>query len=146
MHLGFQLVLSQHMALRQEMTVEGDMVGSLFKRTAMLLREREYQKSLQFVASKKKMERYLDMIDFLFCELVVGFRDRCMRYYAGDGLPLREAPEATPEQIAAWDIFLASSLHVAHEALEQDRRLTWSQLRTTTVELMRHVAPGNDVG
>src|SRR5215471_16035522 len=96
MHLGFQLVMGQRLTLRHEMTLTGQMTRSLFKRTEILLRDSDYQKALQYVASKKKMERYRDVIDFLFCELVAGWKAHCMAFYADEGPPLRDAPEATP--------------------------------------------------
>ncbi len=124
-------------AVKQELTWEGDMVRSLFKKTEKLLRESEFQKSLQFVAPKKKMEPYIDAIDFLFCELVLGFRRDCFRFYRGEGPPLRNIPRATAERIAEWDIFLATSLHVAHAAMDQDRQLSWRQFRQATTEAIR---------
>lgn len=129
--------MSIEVVCEQTMTSTGDMVGSLFKNTAGLLQESDYQLSLEYVASKKKMTAYRDMIDFLFCELVVGFRYHCKRYYDDEGPPLMAHPSATPEQIASWDIFLASALHVAHEAMEQKRRMTWSLFRTMVLQAMQ---------
>jgi len=113
------------------------MVRSLFKTTEQLLKGSEFQKSLQFVAPKKKMEPYRDVIDFLFCELVVGYRADCFRFYRDEGPSLRDMPRATPERIADWDIFLAASLHVAHAAMEQNRRLSWRQFKNVTMEALR---------
>lgn len=132
-----ELTLRTMLALEQRLTCEGDMTRSLFKKTAELLREGEFQRSLEFVAARKNMRRYRDMIDFLFCELVLGFRADCMRFYAGQGHPLRKDPRATPERIAEWDIFLAASLHIAHAALEQNQRLSWEAFRKTTEEALR---------
>lgn len=115
-----------------ELTWDGQMAHSLFRTTADLLREGDFQKSLEFVAPKRKMEPYRDAIDFLFCELVPGFRRDCFRFYEGKGPALREMPCATPETVAAWDLFLSASLHVARAAMEQARRLSWRRFRDTT--------------
>ncbi len=120
-----------------DLTWKGDMAYSLFKETEELLTDGQFQMSLRFVATKKKMARYRDMIDFLFCELVLGYRTACFRFYEGKGAPLREDPRATPEQIAQWDIFLAASLHVARAAMEQDRQLSWNIFRLTTINALR---------
>ncbi|MBI4138711.1 hypothetical protein HY479_00995 [Candidatus Uhrbacteria bacterium] len=104
--------------------------SSVFPHTERLLgSEGDYQKSLEFVASRKKMERYQDVIDFLFCELVIGMRRHCMRYYNGEGPPLRELSIATSERLLLWDAFLMGALEVARAALEQKRRLSWSQYK-----------------
>lgn len=121
--MGPQLVLRPR--LDQRRTWQGDMVRSLFPGTEKLLRDAEFQASLQFVSSKERIAPYRDMIDFLFCELVVGYRQDCFRFYRGEGPPLRAIRRATPERVAGWDKFLVASLHVAHEAMEQDRQWSW---------------------
>ncbi len=86
------------------------------------------------------MQPYRDMVDFLFCELVLGWRKECLRFYEGEGPPLRKHPRATAKQIDKWDIFLATSLRVAHAAMDQDRRLSWVQFRRATAEEVRRAA------
>ena len=135
--MELRLVIRPTVEQRQELPHVGDMARSVFKATERLLQDPDFQKSLQFVASRKKMSAYRDMIDFLFCELVVCFRADCMRYYNDEGPQLRHHPRATPERIAEWDIFLAASLHVAHAAMEQNRRMSWSQFRETTERVLR---------
>jgi hypothetical protein len=100
----------------------GDMVRSLFPETEKLLRDTEFQASLQFVSSEERIAPYRDMIDFLFCELVVGYRRDCFRYYRREGPPLCDIRRVNPERIAGWDKFLMASLHVAHDAMEKDRQ------------------------
>lgn len=113
------------------------MCGSLFPDIAEMLEESDYQKALTFVASRKNMEAYHDNVDFLFCELFKKFRSPCRRFYEGNGPPLHDLPEATPDQIRRWQVFMKGALLVAHAAMEQQRRMSWSQFQGVLAELSR---------
>ena len=80
---------------------------SVFPRVEKMLEESEFQAALKFIASRKKMDRYHDMIDFLLCETFQELRHSCFKYYRGNGPRLIEV--TTKEQREKFEIILAVS-------------------------------------
>ena len=116
------------MQIRQCLVLVGGATESIFPQVeALLLGETDYQGSLEYVAARKKMDRYRSMMDFLFCELYLEWRMSCRRYYAGNGPQLRE--QITPAQLVEYNRRLLVALEVAHEAFVQQRRKTWDVYR-----------------
>lgn len=116
--------------LRQAHSLEDACTHDMFKRTEELLcSDMDFQHSLEFVGSRKDMDRYNSMVDFLFCELVLGYRKKCFLFYEGKERPLREHAVATKEQVAHWDAFLVEALHVARQRFNDKRSASWKSYR-----------------
>lgn len=118
--------LSQKIA--QCLALVGGATESIFPQVeALLLGETDYQEALEYVAARKKMDRYRSMMDFLFCELHPQWRMSCNRYYAGNGPKLME--QITPTQLVEYNQRLLVALEVARELFAQKRRESWEQYR-----------------
>lgn len=125
MHMG--------MELRHEM-VPDTATRNIFKRTQRLLdQSTDHQKALQFVASKKDMARYRDMIDFLFCEIFIEHRRGCFLYYSNKGPQLVNI--LSEEAIERYDHWLVGALNLAHERMSQARMETWTRFRVAVLKI-----------
>lgn len=112
--------------LRHSLSLEliGGAAASVFPLVDVLLLEINYQEALQFVASRKSMNRYRSMVDFLLCEIFVQFRKDCFRFYEGRGNPFRHLIEdgVITESDRQWcERVLVYSLELARKACEANR-------------------------
>jgi hypothetical protein len=104
----------------------------------MLCNSSDLQHALEYVAAKKKIERYQSVMDFLFCELFPIWRFHCFRFYNDAGPPLRE--QAKPEQLAIYDAQLAVALNVAYKLFCEQRCKSWGFYREQFKETLRVTA------
>jgi len=107
---------------------------SLFPNTRTMLASPEVRMALYSVAPVRIRKTYRDAVDFLFCELLTGYRDLCQRFYLGESPPLHALSIATPERTAHWDIMLMAVLMLADEVRTRRRDLTWDRLRDLIIE------------
>lgn len=87
----------------------------------------DYQEALEYVAARKKMDRYRSMVDFLFCEIHPQWRMACNRYYAGNGPKLME--QVTSEQVEGYNHRLLVALDIARKIFAEKRRDSWEKYR-----------------
>lgn len=126
--LSCSLRMETQLAMIQALQVVGGATSSIFPQVeAMLLSSTDHQAALEYVAARKKMERYRSMVDFLFCELHPEWRTACFRYYLGSGPLLKE--QITLEQLVRFNNRLLKALEVAHDTFVQRRRESWVQYR-----------------
>jgi hypothetical protein len=112
--------------LRLEVT--GGTTQSIFPiAEAWLLDCGDHQMALQYVAHKKKMDRYCSMMDFLFCELFIRYRNECFRFYEGGGKPLKELISEAQRQDFQRTL-IAALLH-AYRVWRKRRKLDWVKFR-----------------
>src|SRR3989344_2924738 len=110
----FRLVLRPQIATIQSLEITGGATESIFKNAEMfLLESTDHQKALEYVALRKRMDRYRSVMDFVFCELNPDWRLACTRYYAGNGPQLME--QISQEPIAEHDRRLVIALKVAYQ-------------------------------
>ncbi len=110
--------------IRQSLSLVGGATESIFPQVeALLLGETDYQEALEYVAARKKMDRYRSVVDFMFCELHSEWRMSCRRFYAGNGPQLRE--QITPSQLAEYNRRLLKALEVAREVFAEKRCASW---------------------
>ncbi len=127
----------------QQLALTGGLSESVFPKIDLLLQEGEYQEALQFIASRKSMERYQSMVDFILCEIFVQFRKDCFKYYEGTGEPFRKMIESgvVSEADREWcERVLGHGLELARRALvaQRDRReYSWTVFRKETLSLGR---------
>jgi hypothetical protein len=111
------------------------LTGSIFPQVDEALNETDYQKSLEFVASKKDMDRYRSMVDFLFAEIFIQHRAACFKFYEEDGLQLKDI--LTPEQTLWYEKALLQGLFIAREIFQRKLALSWTRFR---VEVLKRVS------
>lgn len=126
--MGMMLCLQ----IRQQLRIAGGCTQTIFTEAEKLLRESDYQEALKHVGSRKNMDRYESMMDFLFCEIFPRWRYRCFRYYDGEGKQLRFL--LSKEEISRYDSQLVTALEVAMEALKEEWMVSWGHYRMQVIE------------
>ena len=110
MHLSCSMML----CVQQSLALIGGATESIFPQVeALLLSNTDYQDALQYVASRKNMDRYRSMMDFLFCELFPEWKASCFRFYENEGPALRE--QISIEEILHYNNKLLKAMDVAIE-------------------------------
>ncbi len=99
-----------------------------------MLADSEFLKALYYVAPLDIRKAYRDAVDFLFCELLIGYKDLCRRFYLGESPPLHALPIATDRRAERWDAFLMGALLLADELRKQRKSMTWERFRELIIE------------
>jgi len=129
----FHLQLTVQQALTLKLTQALELVGgsteSIFPEVeAFLQASSDHQNALDWVASRKKADRYRSVVDFLFCELYPEHRGACFRFYLSGDQPFRELITMAQRSMYAWEMLQA--LRIAYGAFCDKRRLSWSAFRS----------------
>lgn len=128
------MVLS--VAMEQGMEISGGATNSIFPAVeSVLTGSSDMWKSLEFVAARKKMNRYESVIDFIFCEIWIEYRTACMKYYDDPRDELRLKNQITVKQRVQFELIMLQALQVAHEAMCEKRRLSWTTFRCEVLRL-----------
>lgn len=110
--------------LRIEISIGGGATSTIFPEVeTRLLICGDYQRALEYIASRKRMDKYRSIIDFLFCELHPAWRTACRLYYQGRGPLLKYM--ITPAQHADANQRMLVSLDVAYQQYCEKRRKSW---------------------
>lgn len=127
---------------RQEITVElalkldlvGGMTDSIFPEIEMWLQvATDRQRALEWVAARKRMDRYESVMDFLFCETFEHFRSVCLAYYKRTGPQLKETITVAQRERFARTLLVV--LQIAYDAFCAERRVTWGWTRDEAIRL-----------
>lgn len=125
---SLRLRLVPQIATIQSLAITGGATESIFKNAeAFLFASTDHQKALEYVAQRKRMDRYHSVMDFVFCELNSEWRFACIRYYDGEGPQLRK--QITEEQIDEYDRQLVIALKVAHNLFYIKRCKNWTAFK-----------------
>lgn len=139
MQLSCSLCMETKLAMIQSLQIVGGATTSIFPQVeAMLLGNSDYQRALEYVAVRKKMSRYLSMVDFLFCELHPEWRIACRRFYAGNGPQLKD--QITLEQLVSYNERLLKAVEIAHNLFCKQRRKSWDWYRGQVEEAIKAAA------
>ena len=118
---------SLRMKIKQSLAPTGGATESVFPQIdALLGGETDYQEALEYVAARKKMDRYRSVVDF-FLRAASRVANGVSRYYAGNGSQLRERISAV--QLAEYNKRLLGALEVARGSFAQKRRESWKAYR-----------------
>ncbi len=126
------LSMSMCMEVRQALELVGGATNSIFPQVEALLLSGDYMESLEFVASRKNMDRYVSVMDFFFCELNPQWQRPCRRYYAGMGPRLADMISA--QRLMEHTNQLLVALEVAKKCLDEERRVSWGWFREEVKE------------
>ena len=134
--MSCSLLMTTRLEMVQWVEIVGGTTESIFPQVeAMLQGSDDYQRALEFVAARKKMERYHSVIDFLFCELHPEWRTACRRFYAGKGPQLKD--QITAEQLVDFNERLLKAIEVAHDMFCEQRCKSWGWYREQFEEAMK---------
>ncbi len=114
-------------------TVTDDSYGTCFPKAEELLQESMYQEALEEIGTKRTMERYRSMMDFLLCELKPSYRRECFRFYREKGPRLIQIESA--KEIEKLDNYLTGVLLVALEYKKQGVKTSWNSFRNTIANM-----------
>jgi len=128
MHQSMSLELSQ-------LQLTGGVTTTIFPAVEQLINETDYQLSLEFVASRKNMQRYRSMVDFLFCEVFVQYRAGCFRYYQDETKHPLLKNILTPDEVTRYERWMVAALQLAREKFENKRKESWTQFRIQALKL-----------
>lgn len=125
--------------LVQSLQIVGGATESIFPLAEVMLRgNSDYQQALEYVAARKKMERYQSVMDFLFCELFPGWRMVCRRFYTNNGPQLKLL--LTPDQVIEYNGKLLKALEVAHDLFCEQRCKSWTRYREAVARVIQPAA------
>lgn len=135
--MGMNLCLG----LIQTLEMVGGVTSSIFPKVELWLQsdDKHYQ-ALQMVSSRKNMERYHSVIDFIFCETWIQWRSHCFRYYE-DKRPLLK--EFIPEhQRYEYEMALLLILDAAWICYVENWRLNgWKEFLITVADWVENQKP-----
>lgn len=121
------------MELLQTLRISGGMTETIFPTVEIWLQEDgDHYKSFKYVASRKKLNRYKSVIDFLFCELFTRYRPGCFRYYADKGPPLRKIINDAQREYA--ERVMLRALQEAYDIFCEQRKISWGWFRTESLK------------
>lgn len=137
MYCSFGMEIRQ--AMIQALGLVGGATESIFPQVeALLIGKADYQRALEYVAARKKMDMYESVMDFLFCELHPEWRLACRRFYAGNGPMLKD--QITAEQLMIFNERLLKALEVAYDLFCEHRRGSWGWYRQRVEEAIKVAA------
>lgn len=119
---------------QRQLLLSGGMTQTVFPETEQLLEDLDYQAALAFVSTRKDMNRYHSMMDFLFCEIFIEYRAGCFAWYEEDGKPMLK-DILSEDDLDRYDRWLLAALKLASEKLQAKRFLTWTQYRVEVLRL-----------
>ncbi len=131
--MGIMLRLEPSVQTRQEARLALELCGgsteSCFPEVEALLYSggQDYREALQYVASKKDMNRYQSVMDFLFCEIFTVYRSACRRFYDGRGPQLKDMVSVST--LFMFNNALLKALEIAVEHHREQRRGGWEAFR-----------------
>ena len=126
MNLTVQQVMDARIC--QELQLTGGATQTIFPEVEALLQaSSDIQHALDYVASRKRADRYESVMDFLFCELYPEWRPACFRFYLNREAPLRERITMAQRTVYAWE--LCQALNVAYKIFCEKRKLSWGSFR-----------------
>ncbi len=81
-------------AMRAELNADMEICGGatefVFLAVEQLLKmNTDYRLALRYAGSRKKMYRYVSLMDFLFCEIYQKYQLLCFKFYADKGPPFK---------------------------------------------------------
>ena len=98
--------------------------------------ESDRQAGLRYVCSRKSMDRYRSVMDFLLCETLPKYRRHCTRYYEDRGPRLiRMTDRATRKEIGKLLLDLVKLCHQTHK---RELYLSWPQASGAAKKMERY--------
>lgn len=121
MALAFNLV--------QRLDIFGGISHTVFRQAEKLLYDTKYQEVLYLVASRKDMERYRSVMDFLFAEVCPEWQTATFNFYRNPKKypPLRDDIRCTEEWLKKHDELLWAFLRMCMKEHKKNRlKHIWS--------------------
>jgi len=135
MNLG--MTLSCEMSLNQGLRIEltGGWTTTIFpKAEEWLNQDGDRWRCLAFVGSKRSMEGYRSVVDYLGSQVLPGWKRDCLKFYRGEGPQAIDIITNRERKLLEAKLLLA--LEVAYQLWCDQRKAGWGQV----VELVEQLA------
>jgi len=120
--IGLRLDMGQYQELRPPMC------ETALPKLTELLDNKLYELAVRVMAWNKDIDRYANLVDFMFVEVLTTWRYACFRYYDGKGPNLKNHPKVTEEMLSTWDDQLCSCVLSAYEcAFDRSHSGSWTR-------------------
>lgn len=131
-----RIVTESGVSTEAGMPVDGGMTMNVFPLVERWLAENvDRLRALQHVAVHKGMDRYRSMIDFLFCETFIDFKESCFRFYDQRGPELKGCSQFSEGIRTQWERQLLVALEYAYRIFQSKRDITWTLFRLEFLQL-----------
>ncbi len=101
-----------------ELQLFGGNTRSCFPKAEALLDSTEYQKCLEIISSRKDVDKYRSVMDFLASELFPSVKVDCFKYYDEEGP--RAVDLYSKSRLESIDKDLCLALEIAYQARKQN--------------------------
>lgn len=131
------MVLSQEMSLSHELRIEltGGWTTTIFPLVEEWLnQDGDRWRCLSFIGSKRSMEGYRSVVDYLSVQVLPGWRQDCQRFYREEGPPAIDIIMNQERKLLEAKLLVA--LEVAYQLWRSRRKAGWDQV----VELVEQLA------
>lgn len=124
------------LVMRQGLALTGGMTQSIFPRVEALLvgSGSKYSEALCAIASRKDMNRYQSLMDFLICEIYTMYKKHCFFYYDDNGPNLKSMLEENPSQLIQMNDTLLRAIEIALEQHTQFKG-NWGAFREEALKM-----------
>jgi len=120
-----------HFTMKQILEISGGITNTVFPEVEHLLNKSTvYYKALKYIASRKDMTLYESVMDFIFCELHPGWRNRCRKYYLSGKEEDQLKSLINSKQRDEFCRRMLQALEIAKRQWEEQMRRSWSWLVT----------------
>ncbi len=123
------------MVLRAETTLalEGGLTDTCFPTLQEWLEDDDHMKGLKYIASRKNMDAYRSVIDFVLCEVLTQYREPCQKFYNRDGPNYVTLRPNKKDQAHDEAILLRAVTH-SYICFCQQRKQSWAAMRREVLE------------
>lgn len=124
----------------QELMLEltGGWTTTIFPRVEHWLQEpfAKHQRCLPYIGSKKSMDRYLSVVDYIVGQVFPQFRKNIFKFYRGWTGDIMMDLITAPER-ELMEVEILAHLEVAYQLWKQQERASWKTVRKITEKLVR---------
>jgi len=103
---------------------------------AILENDEDYLLAIYSLAKRKRIDRYRNIIDFLFCELNPQHSKFCFDFYRGGDVNLHD--RLTAEEVVHYNEQLLSLLKFALKHYEKGGHISWKELKREFFQEFAH--------
>lgn len=115
--------------LRQGLELTGGMTSqTVFPLTEDRINDSDVQYAIRFIASRKNMDKYRSMMDFIFVETFpIPWKFKCFKYYNGRGVQIIDDKDVTDHELKRYDVIMSKILiEVCLQLANDEREIGWA--------------------
>ena len=124
------------LAAEPQLALVGGLTDTCFPTLQEWLEDSEHMKGLEYIASRKNMDAYRSVIDFVLCEVLTEYRKPCQRFYDRDGPNYVTLRPSKKDQAHDEAILLRAVIH-SYVCFCQERKKSWAAMRREVLEASR---------